>query len=100
VLPEEATHALVPVSELAFSSSATGMLPLALSEVLGISLSEVMKKYFEGASSEDEVAIRISEDIERRVTNEEGELWLANERCRMEERMEREHQGQGVDDIF
>jgi hypothetical protein len=55
------------------------MLPIALSEVLGISLSEVMAKYFEGACSVDEAAIRIAEDINRRVVADEGETWHANE---------------------
>jgi hypothetical protein len=53
------------------------MLLMALSEVLGISLSDVMKKYFDGASSADEVAIHISEDVDKRIDSEEGELWLA-----------------------
>jgi hypothetical protein len=68
------------------------MLPLALSEVLGMSLLSVMKKYFEGASSADEVAIRVSEDIDRRVTEGEGEVWLANEQRKLEEQMEDDHQ--------
>jgi hypothetical protein len=76
------------------------MLPLALSEVLGMSLLSVMKKYFEGANSADDVAIRVAEDIDRRVENGEGEIWLANEQHKLEERMEREHQGEGVDDMF
>jgi hypothetical protein len=74
------------------------MLLVALSEVLGISLSEVMKKYFEGASSADEVAVRISEDIDRRIDNEEGEIWLANEQCKLKECMDRDHEG--GDDTF
>jgi hypothetical protein len=100
VLPEEAARALVPVSELSFSSRATGMLPIALSEVLGIGLSEVMAKYFDGACSVNEAAVRIAEDIDRRVTAGEGEIWLANEQRKIEERMERDHQGAGVDDNF
>jgi hypothetical protein len=67
------------------------MLPMALSEVLGISLSDVMKKYFDGAS-EDEVARRIANDIDKRVTNGEGELWLAEESRRLDEEMELDHQ--------
>jgi hypothetical protein len=76
------------------------MLPIALSEVLGISLSEVMAKYFEGAHSVDEAAIRIAEDIDRRVDNGEGEIWLANEQHKIQERMDQDHQGAGVDDSF
>jgi hypothetical protein len=74
------------------------MLPIALSEVLGISLSEVIEKYFKGADSSDEAAIRITEDIDRRVTAGEGEVWLANEQHKLEERMEDDHQG--GDDTF
>jgi hypothetical protein len=61
------------------------MLPIALSEVLGISLSEVMARYFEGARSVDDAAIQIAEDIDRRVTAGEGESWLANEQRKLEE---------------
>jgi hypothetical protein len=74
------------------------MLPIALSEVLGISLSEVMAKYFEGAHSTDEVAVRISDDINRRIDNEGGEVWLANEQCKLTDQMESDHQG--GDDTF
>jgi hypothetical protein len=74
------------------------MLPIALSEVLGISLSDVMKKYFDGASSEDEVAVRIAEDIDRRISNGEDERWLAVEARRREEEAERVHEG--GDDTF
>jgi hypothetical protein len=73
------------------------MLPIALSEVLGISLSDVMKKYFDGAS-EEEVARRIANDIDKRVTDGEGELWLANKNCWLDAQMELDHQG--GDDMF
>jgi hypothetical protein len=76
------------------------MLPIALSEVLGISLSEVMARYFEGARSLNESAVRIAEDLDRRVENGEGEIWLANEQRRIQERMDLDHQGAGVDDTF
>jgi hypothetical protein len=100
VLPEEAARALVPISDLSFSSSATGMLPIALSEVLGISLSEVMEKYFRGVNSSDEMAIRVSGDIDRMVTEGEGKVWLTREQRKIEEQLDREHQGEGVDDTF
>jgi hypothetical protein len=45
----EVAHPRVPVDELTCSSSPVNMLPTALSEVLGISLSEVMKCYFDGS---------------------------------------------------
>jgi hypothetical protein len=46
-LPKEVALALVPVEELNCSSSPASMLPMALSEVLGISLDEVMRLYFD-----------------------------------------------------
>jgi hypothetical protein len=48
VLPLEAAPKLVPVVDLTCSSSPASMLLLALSEVLGVSLSEVMERCFEG----------------------------------------------------
>jgi hypothetical protein len=48
------------------------MLPIALSEVLGISLSEVMVRYFDG-SSDDERVRRIENALDRRRSEEEGE---------------------------
>jgi hypothetical protein len=100
VLPKEAARALVPISDLSFSLRSTSMLPLALSEALGISLSEVMAMYFDGACSIDEAATQIAEDIDRRIGNGEGETWLANEQQKIQERMDQDHQGAGVDDIF
>jgi hypothetical protein len=76
------------------------MLPIALSEVLGISLSEVMDKYFKGVNSSDEMASQVSRDIDRMVTEGDGEVWLANEQRKIQERMDLEHQGAGVDDHF
>jgi hypothetical protein len=49
VLPQEVAHSVVPVKELNCSSSPTSMLPMALSEVLGVSLDEVMRLYFDGS---------------------------------------------------
>jgi hypothetical protein len=42
VLPSEVVPLVVPVEELTRSSSSEGMLPEAISEALGISLSEVL----------------------------------------------------------
>jgi hypothetical protein len=67
------------------------MLPMALSEVLGISLSDVMRKYFD-IDDEDEIACRIADDINKRVTEGEGELWLAEEGRHLERDMELDHQ--------
>jgi hypothetical protein len=52
------------------------MLPAALSEALGISLSEVMGCYFDRSDEETRVC-RIEEALDRRRTFEEGEEWLA-----------------------
>jgi hypothetical protein len=54
------------------------MLPIALSEVLGINLSEVMERYFDG-SDEGERVRRIEDDMERKRSDQEGEDWLAGE---------------------
>jgi hypothetical protein len=100
VLPVEAARALVPISDLSFSSSATGRLPLALSEVLGISISEVMERYFGGADSPDELVSRVVRETDRMGLEDEGKAWLAREQRRIAEELEREHRGEGVDDAF
>jgi hypothetical protein len=74
------------------------MLPVALSEVLGISLSEVMEHYFNG-SSEDERARRIGDAMDRKRSDEEGEEWLAGEARRRSVILERVHQNR-EDDSF
>jgi hypothetical protein len=72
VLPLEATHLAVPIEELTHSSSPVSMLPTALSEALGISLADVMSRYFDG-SEESERVRRIEEALDRRREFEEGE---------------------------
>jgi hypothetical protein len=52
------------------------MLPAALSEALGISLLDVMMRYFDG-SEESERVRRIEEALDRRREYEEGGEWLA-----------------------
>jgi hypothetical protein len=74
------------------------MLPIALSEVLGISLSEVMVWYFDGLS-EDEGAHRIRDAIDRKRSEEEGEEWLAGEARRRSAILEQVHQNRN-DDSF
>jgi hypothetical protein len=74
------------------------MLPTALSEVLRISLSEVMERYFDG-SGEDERVHRIEAAIERRRSDEEGEDWLAGEARRRSMVLERAHRNR-EDDSF
>jgi hypothetical protein len=74
------------------------MLPVALSEVLGISLLEVMERYFDG-SSEDERAHRIGDAIDRKRSEEEGEEWLAGEARRRSAIFEWAHQSRD-DDLF
>jgi hypothetical protein len=63
------------------------MLPAALSEVLGISLLEVMDKYFNGSDEEERVH-KIEDALDWRRTFEEGEEWLARESCKMEAMLE------------
>jgi hypothetical protein len=46
VLPEEVVPPCIPIEELTRSSSVSNMLPEAVSEALGISLSEVHARYF------------------------------------------------------
>jgi hypothetical protein len=68
------------------------MLPTALSEALGISLSDVMARYFDD-SEESERVRRIEEALERRRTFEEGEEWLAQESRKMDAMLEHIHRG-------
>jgi hypothetical protein len=74
------------------------MLPAALSEVLGISLSEVMERYFDGSGEEDRVR-RIEDAVDRRRSEEEGEEWLAGEARRRSKIFEQAHQNRD-DDSF
>jgi hypothetical protein len=78
VLLMEVACPLVPVEELTRLSSPASMLPTALSEALGISLSDVIARYFDG-SEESERVRHIEEALDRRRTFEEGEEWLARE---------------------
>jgi hypothetical protein len=93
VLPLEAAHLAVPVEELTRSSSPASMLPAALSEALGISLSDVMIQYFDG-SEESERVRRIEETLDRRREFEEGEEWLAQQSRNTSIMLERIHRGQ------
>jgi hypothetical protein len=93
VLPMEATHLPVPIEELTHSSLPVSMLPAALSEALGISLADVMDRYFD--RSEESVRVwRIEEALDSRREFEEGEEWLAQESCKMDAMLEWIHQGQ------
>jgi hypothetical protein len=73
------------------------MLPVALSEVLGISLSEVMERYFDG--SEESVQVhRVEEALDCHRTDQDGEEWLAREAHHLSISLECSHQGE--DDMF
>jgi hypothetical protein len=74
------------------------MLPAALSEALGISLAEVMDRY-SNRSDEETRVWRIEEALDRRSTLEEGEEWLAQERCKTDTMLEWIHRGQD-DNLF
>jgi hypothetical protein len=98
VLPMEVAHSVVPIEELTRSLSPASMPPTALSEALGISLSDVMDRYFDGLEESERVR-RIEEALDRRRTFEEGEEWLAQESCKTSAMLEWIHQGQD-DDLF
>jgi hypothetical protein len=88
---------MVPVEDLNCSSSPASMLPIALSEVLGMSLSEVMKLYFDG--SEESVCVHhVEEALDCHMMVVEGEEWLAHEASRLTLDLERNHEG--GDDSF
>jgi hypothetical protein len=89
-------HLAVPIEELTRSSSPASILPGALSEALGISLADVMDRYFDG--SEESVRVqRIEEALDRRREFKEGKEWLAQESCKMDAMLEQIHRGQ--DDV-
>jgi hypothetical protein len=69
------------------------MLPAALSEALGLSLSDVMMQYFDG-SEESERVRRIEEALDRRREFEEGEEWLARQNHNTDIMLEQIHRGQ------
>jgi hypothetical protein len=73
------------------------MLPVALSEVLSICLSEVMEQYFDG-SGEDERVHHMEDALDRKRSQDEGEEWLAGEARRRSVMLQRVHQGS--DDTF
>lgn len=87
---------LVLIADLTRSSSPASMLPTALSEVLGISLSEVMEQYFDGPG--DDRVHRIEEVLDWKRSEEGGEEWLAGEAHRRSIILESVHQN--VDDTF
>jgi hypothetical protein len=93
VLPLEAAPLVVPVEELTRSSLPAHMLPAALSEALGISLSDVMVRYFDGLEESERVR-RIEEALDRRREYEEGEEWLARQSHRTNIMLEQIHRGQ------
>jgi hypothetical protein len=69
------------------------MLPTVLSEVLGISLSDVMMRYFDGLEELERVR-RIEEALDRRREFEEGEEWLAQQSRKTDTMLEQIHRGQ------
>jgi hypothetical protein len=74
------------------------MLPEALSDALGIDLSEVLARYY-SISDLDERGHVIGKAIDRRRSEEEGEEWLVGEARRRSAILERVHQGRD-DDSF
>jgi hypothetical protein len=94
----EVAHPLVPIEELTCSLSPVSMLPTALSEVLGISLLEVIDCYFNRLDEAARVR-RIEDTLDRRRTFKEGEEWLARESHKTDAMLEQIHRGQD-DDLF
>jgi hypothetical protein len=74
------------------------MLPIALSEVLGVSLSEVLERYFNGSNEDDRVHC-IEDAIDCKRSEEEGEEWLAGEAHRRSLIQERVHQNREDDSL-
>jgi hypothetical protein len=69
------------------------MLPAALSEALGLSLSDVMMRYFDGSEESERVRC-IEEALDRRREFEEGEEWLARQSRNTDIMLERIYRGQ------
>jgi hypothetical protein len=79
VLPLEVAPPLIPVEELTRSSSPLSMLPEAVSEALGISLSKVLDLYF-GELDEVRRGHPIGDDaLDRRMLGEQDHKWLQEE---------------------
>jgi hypothetical protein len=99
VLPSEVVPPqVVPIEDLTRSSSPASMLLAALSEALGISLSTVMDRYFNGSQDSERVR-QIEEALERRIVFEEEEEWLAQASRNTSIMLEWIHRGQD-DDSF
>jgi hypothetical protein len=74
----EVAHPLVSVTELTRSLLPINMLPEELSEVLGVSLSEVLARYYSGLDISERGHL-IGDTLDRKQLEEEGEEWLAEE---------------------
>jgi hypothetical protein len=72
----EAAPLVVLIEELTCSSLPASMLLFTLSEVLGISLFDIMIRYFDGLEESERVRC-IEEALDQRREFEEGEEWLA-----------------------
>jgi hypothetical protein len=88
----------VPVEDLTRLSPSESLLPEAVSEALGTSLSEVLDLYF-GELDENTRDRMVWDAIDRRRDEEEGEEWLAGEARRRSLIQERVHQNR-EDDSF
>jgi hypothetical protein len=85
VLPSEVVpFQVVPIEDLTRSSPSEGLLPEAVSEALGISLSEVLNLYF-GELDEDTWDRLVWDAIDRRRGEEEDMDILREESCRADE---------------
>jgi hypothetical protein len=79
----EVAPSLVPVEELTRSSSPSTMLPEAVSEALGISLSEVLDLYF-GELDEVRRGRLIGDAIDRRIMGDRDHEQMEEESHRMD----------------
>jgi hypothetical protein len=78
VLPLEVAPPLIPVEELTKSSLPSNMLPEAVSEALGISLSEVLDLYF-GELDGVRRGRLIGDALDQRMLVERDREWLEGE---------------------
>jgi hypothetical protein len=84
---------MVPIGELTrLCLLSSNLLPEAISEALGISLSEVLDLYFRGVGEEQQDRL-VWDTIDRRRMNVEDEAWLEAESRRLDAVAEMVHHG-------
>jgi hypothetical protein len=78
MLPLEATSPQRVLLEDLFKTASEdeSLLPAAIGEVLGISVAEVMDRYYRTDSNSNTLERRVTEDVSRLMTAREGKAWL------------------------